>query len=108
MHDGIKIVQVPGNFYGRGVTMVGWMRRVGGDEWELLPGARVIYRQSGNYSYTGLDDLAAKGPGKSYGLAEPTLAGEHVHRLLIRRSKPATWAGWLDLCPKPKDWSDAQ
>lgn len=106
MHDGLKIIQLPGNYYGRGVTLIGWMRRISGDEWELMPGARVIWRKSGDFNHGGLDNLAANGLGKDYDASEPAKGAEHINRLLIRRARPADEKAWVKHCPKPKGWVD--
>lgn len=85
-------------------SLVGWMRRVAGDEWELLPGARTVWRQSGQRNPIGLDVLASSGPGRDYAMSEPTAGSEHIHRLIIRRARPADEKAWAKHCPMPKDW----
>ena len=101
MHDGLKLIQLPGR-YGYSVTRVGWMRRVGGDEWELLPGAVSIGRTSGQRT---IDQVAIDGPGKDHQLWPPSKGVEEIHRLVIRRSMPADEKAWAKHCPKPKDWA---
>jgi hypothetical protein len=101
MSPGLKIFQVAGSYYGYGVTRVGWLRRVSGDEWEVLPGARTILR-------TGvprpLDSLASDGPKKDHSLSDPSKGIEEIHRLTIRRSMPADLKAWAKHCPTPKGW----
>ena len=104
MHDGLKIIQIPGSYGYWATTLVGWMRRVSGDEWELLPGARVLWRQRGSRAPNGLDIIATKGPGEEYGMSDPTAGSEEIHRLIIRRSRPANEKVWAEYCPRPKGW----
>ncbi len=102
MKDGLKIVQVAGAYYGYSVTRVGWLRRVSGDEYELL-NARTIAR-TGSYSLDGINKLASDGPRDKYRLSEGDKGPEEVHRLLIRRSVPASVDAWAKDCPRPKGW----
>jgi len=99
MRDGLKIIQVPGR-YSWAVTRVGWLRRVSGDEWEIV-GARTIVRTG---SPRTLDSLAAHGPGRDHRLSAISEASEEIHRLVIRRSIPANEAAWLEHCPMPAGW----
>lgn len=102
MRDGLKVLQLPGR-YGYSVTKVGWIRRAGGDEWELLPGSVSVFRTQGRAT---LDQLASRGLGDDHGATEPAKLGEDLHRLVIRRSLPADEKAWLKLVPKPKGWKD--
>lgn len=102
MKDGLKVIQVPGRF-GYSVTLVGWVRRVNGDELELLNAVTVA--RTGTYRLDGIQRLASEGPGKrGYDVTEPAKLPEELHRLLVRRSLPANEAAWQDYCPKPKGW----
>jgi hypothetical protein len=101
MNDGLKVIQVPGR-YGYSATLVGWLRRVGGDEWELLPGARVVGRVGAGI---GLGGIAAKGPTSDYRLFDPSETVEHIHRLVIRRALACNEKVWAKHCPKPKGWA---
>lgn len=103
MREGLKVIQVTGAYYGYAVTRVGWLRRVDGDEYELLPGAVTVMR-TGQRNLAGIDSLASEGPGKRYQCSEPAKAPEEIHRLLVRRSVPANEKAWAAVCPKPKDW----
>ena len=105
MRQGLTILQVTGGYYGRAVTLVGWVRRVRGDEFEMLPGHVTVWRSSGQFAKNGLDTLAAEGPGKDYETSKPALVVEQLHRLLVRRPKPCVEAAWK-LVPRPKDWVD--
>lgn len=102
MKDGFKLLQLPGR-YGYSVTKVGWMRRVGGDEWELMPGARTVVRTGNRVP---IDQLASGGLDSNHRATEPSKLGEDLHRLVIRRSLRADEKAWSKLCPKPKDWKD--
>jgi len=99
MREGLKIVKLPGGYYGRSVTRVGWLRRVSGDEWELLPGARSVWRTGG--AMTPLDQLAAHGPGDNHQVSDPQAGIEEIHRLLLRRCLPADESAWAAHCPRP-------
>lgn len=104
MEDGIKILQLVGRYNNWAITFVGWMRRVGsGDEWHLLPGARVILKRNG-HTGIGLTGLAGQGLTSSYWIKEPSATHEHVHRLLVRRCIAADEKAWAKDCPRPKGW----
>ncbi len=106
MKTGLTILQVTGGYYGRAVTLVGWLRRVGGDEYEMLPGHVTVWRESGSFQMNGLDTLAAEGLVKGYKASEPAKTVEQIHRLLVRRPKPCTEKSWSTVCPRPKDWQE--
>jgi len=99
MKNGLKIFSVPGGYYP--FVLVGWLRRVEGDEYEVL-GGRVVRRFGQSQA---LSSLAQKGPAKDTELlaASPT---ETVHRLLIGRCIPCEPSEWVKECPKPKGWLD--
>lgn len=100
MKDGLTLIQIPGR-YGYSVTRIGWLRRVSGDEWELMPGARSIVRTG---SWRTLDSLASDGPKQDHRLTEPSKLAESVHRLLIRRALYASTEAWAKECPQPEGW----
>jgi hypothetical protein len=97
MREGLKVIQITGR-YVYAVTFVGWLRRIAGDEYILFPGARIVWIKG---EARGLAHLAANGPGRDYGLLDPTDATEEIHRLLVRRSVLANEQVWKRLCPKP-------
>jgi hypothetical protein len=103
MRDGLKILQLPGR-YGYSVTVVGWVRRVVGDELELHNACTVA--RTGNYRMDGLQKLASDGPKKAYDVTEPSKAVEEIHRLVVRRVLIASESAWAEKCPKPKGWVD--
>lgn len=102
MREGLKIVVTPGNYWA--LTQIGWLRRVDGDEFELV-GARVLRRVGDRVP---LATLAAKGPGKTIHVEEAAQTPEELHRLTIRRCIPADVEAWAKHCPKPKNWKDAE
>lgn len=101
MREGLKIVLLPGGYYGRPVFRVGWLRRIEGDEYELL-NARTIIR-TGAYAVGGFDRLREKGPA-GYKLSEIAEEPEDVNRHTIRRSGKARESAWIEHCPKPNGW----
>ena len=105
VRDGLKVIQITGAYYGYAVTRVGWLRRVRGDEYELLPGAVTVTR-TGNVDQNGLDKLAAKGLGERYSASDASEQPEEIHRLLIRRCIPANEKAWAEALPRPKDWQE--
>ena len=107
MTPGLKIIQISITNY-RAITFVGWLRRLYGDEFELLPGARIITKKPGlAWDWNGIDNLAAGGLGKDYQVTPPMKMREELHRLgNIRRSKPANEESWRPHVPRPADWSD--
>jgi hypothetical protein len=106
MSPGLKIVQIAITYY-RAITFVGWLKRVSGDEYVLVS-PRIITRKSGQeWSWNGMRELAANGPGKKYQLSDKDDADpEELHRLMIKRSIPADEKVWEKHCPKPADWKD--
>lgn len=106
MEHGLVLVQISITYY-RALTMVGWLRRKHGDEYELVPGARIITRQSGAADWNGFDTLAADGPGSKYKLHPAMKQPEPLHRLIVKRCKPADEKAWAKHCPRPKDWSES-
>ena len=105
MEHGLCVVQIAITYY-RAITIVGWARRKRGDEWELVPGARIITRKKGTkIDWNGLDTLADQGLGEKYQCHPPMAKPEPLHRLMVRRFKSATVKNWPD-CPKPKGWKN--
>ena len=98
MRDGLAIVVVAGGW--RALTRVGWLRRVEGDEWELV-GARSV-RTVGRY--VPLAELATIGPVKDVSLQQEAAEPEPIHRLLMRRVLYCDVAKWAKEVPRPKGW----
>ena len=105
MRNGLKIIQIRGVYWA--VTRICWVRRVGGDEYEEMPGARTITRKAGEPCRT-IGSLAAIGLGRDHVLSEPDAEGDELHRLLIIRSKPANEGVWARYCPRPPNWTDTE
>lgn len=105
MREGLNVVQVTGAYYGYAVTLVGWLRRVSGDEWEMLPGHVTVMR-TGKRDLSGLDKLASGGLANRYRASEPAKQPESIHRLLVRRVKPANEEAWRSVVPRPTDWAE--
>jgi hypothetical protein len=103
MRNGLKVFQVPGR-YGYSVTLVGWVRRISGDEFEALNACTVA--RTGNYRMDGLQKLASDGPKKAYDVTEPAKMPEELHRLLLRRVLPANVEAWKAHCPRPTGWTE--
>ena len=97
--EGLKIIQMPGRYYYK-VTKVGWLKRIAGDEYELI-GACTVVRTSGTRH---LDELASDGPKKDHRVFKPSKAPEDIHRLSILRCLQADSESWPE-CPRPKDWA---
>ncbi len=106
MEDGLYLIQIPVTYY-RAVTIVGWLRRLHGDEYEIAPGGRVVSRQRGSADWNGIAKLAENGPGDDYKLYEPMRTSEPLHRLTMRRPKPCIEAAWIKHVPRPADWGGA-
>ncbi len=100
MRAGLNLVQLAGR-YGYGVTLVGWMRRVSGDEWEICAGHTSVIRTQGRRT---LGALASDGPKGDHVCTEPSKLREDVHRLQPRRCMPADEKAWSEFVKKPKDW----
>jgi len=99
MTNGLKLILVPGAWYGRAVLRLGWLRRVRGDEF-FLEVPRSVWRVGAGI---GLDKLQTQGPGKAYRVGDPG-AGEELHRLVWRRCLPAPLEVWAKHCPMPPGW----
>ena len=89
MRNGLYLLRLPGRYYL--VTRIGYVQRVGGDEYMLMPGARTVRKTSGERN---LDDLAADGPKKDHKLSNPSRMGEPIHRLIVKRCFEANHEAW--------------
>jgi hypothetical protein len=105
VEPGLYLVIIAATYY-RAVTIVGWLRRVHGDEYELAPGARVVTRIRGEADWNGLAKLAEEGPGKRYKLHDPMKTPELLHRFMMKRPKPCIESAWVEHIPKPSDWKE--
>lgn len=93
LKPGVKIVVLGGGTYS--YVLVGLLRQVDGDEWEIA-GARCIRRFGSNAA---LADLAATGPKGDTKLLEESKQPEEIHRLLVRRAIPCDEAAWAKHLP---------
>ena len=104
MREGLTVLVSQGTYYG--LVRVGWLRRVDGDEWELV-GARVMVRASGWRTadgYVALSDAAAKGPGSAWTLLPASVEPEPVWRGHMLRPIVANPEAWKSQVPRPKGW----
>jgi hypothetical protein len=83
------------------VLRVGWVRRVEGDEYEVLN--LVTPLRDGDYT-TLFADVANKGPPKKWRFSEPVWAASPTNRFHILGPLPLKPEQWKDICPKPKGW----
>lgn len=103
MRNCLMVVQVPGLYYR--VTMIGWVRRIKGDEYDILPGARTIIRNR-NASPRTIASLASAGPQDDHTLSTPSDGVEFAHRFGLFRPTPANHEAWIAHCPMPTDWNE--
>ena len=104
MHAGLTVLVSQGTYYG--LIRVGWLRRVEGDEWELV-GARVLVRASGwrtSDGYLALSEAAAQGPGTAWTLLPASAEPEPVWRGHMLRPIVADAEAWAVECPRPPEW----
>lgn len=102
MEPGLYLLRLRGGWYGRGVTVVGWLRPIRGDWWHLVGSRNLRYR---NGDLTSLGQLAQSGLSKNHILTDPTGGLEIVHVMSsIMRAFPAA-AIWEKHCPKPDGWA---
>lgn len=104
MIKGLKILQFAGGYYGRSVTVVGWLKPIGGDEYLLVNGCTII--RNGQWELGAIGRIAKEGPGDTHRCSAPSTSDEEVHRLLVRRSWQADEQVWSVACPKPAGWDD--
>lgn len=106
MREGLVFMVSPGAW--RILCRVGWLRRVEGDEWELVNCRSVI--RTGGYDSDGLQKLAqCRGEIKNHTLGLISKIAEPIHRLQMIRPLPIPredWESWEAHCPKPKDWEE--
>lgn len=105
MEPGLYIFQIAITYY-RAVTLIGWLRRKHGDEYELVE-PRVITRIRGTHSWNGIQMLADAGPGKDYKVYPPGEKPRPMHRLLMPIPAQANEKAWAKDAPRPKNWEAA-
>lgn len=102
MREGLTILVTRGTWYG--LTRMGWLRRIAGDEWELV-GSRVLMRRGSPVSLVKIAE--AKKLPRDHELLPPSKMPEAVHRLQMVRNVDIhadDIANWAELLPRPKDW----
>ena len=105
MNDGLKVLQFRGR-YNYAATFVGWVRRVGGERYEMSA-FRVIVR-TGGFAIDGLMRLAAEGliPGYRASAAAPLgVVREFVEGEALN-VHTAIEASWAKECPRPSGWGE--
>ena len=103
---GLRIVSIPSGY--NPYVLIGWLRRLEGDEYELV-GARVIRRYGTDVSLT---QLAEDGPAHDTQLLRASAHPEPVNRLLMSRCLVTNEDAWSTkrakdkACPRPNGWVD--
>jgi hypothetical protein len=85
---------------GRAVLRVGWIRRVDGDEYEVV-GQRTPKR--GEYN-TMPSDAAAKGPPRAWTFTDAHPTPCPLTRYHIHHPWPCDERAWATVCPRPEGW----
>jgi hypothetical protein len=101
MRDGLKIIKLPGDYYG-GPTRIAWVRRVAGDEYEIVAGSCLVTRDSGKRL---LEHIAADGPGDDHTVWPPAKLEAETNRFEVLQCFVASEKAWEKHCPRPKDWA---
>lgn len=96
MRNGLYLLTTPssGNV---AVLRVGWLRRVEGDEYEVI-NARTPLR--GEYKTT--FDMAQNAPPPGWKWTEPLERPLQLHRFQIRAPVELSAEGYAKLCPRPE------
>lgn len=106
MREGLMLMVSRGSYWG--LTRLGWLRRVEGDEFEIV-NCRTVLR-TGAWDPEGLQVLVqSKGKFSNHRLGLMAKVPEPIHRLQMIRPMmiPLEDVGaWEKHCPKPKDWVD--
>lgn len=99
MREGLKLIKFPGYY---GPVYIGWLRRIGGDQYELVPGCRWITRLSGNRDCLALADDGPLDDHKIHPASKK--ATPDVNEFRVWQAWNVDEEKWLPHCPKPKDW----
>lgn len=103
MREGLMILLTRGTYY-RGLCRMGWLRRIEGDEWEII-GSRVLTRTGNVVPLRELAEGEGKLPGHKLG--KPAKTPESVHRLHMVRNIDVPredWEKWAKDFPMPEGW----
>lgn len=97
MREGLAIVVSPsaGTYYG--VSRVGWLHRIEGDEWEICS-CRILQTTG---EYVAFAKMADVGPDDNTKLGVISKFPEPIHRSDFVRTVYCTVENWLRHCPKP-------
>lgn len=98
MREGLKLIKLPGYY---GPVRVGWLKRLSGDDYVLLPGSVLVVRTSGSRK---LAELAADGPGTDHRVEDRAKTDCEVNRFRVWQVWAADEKAWSEHCPKPKEW----
>lgn len=97
MREGLKLIKLPGYY---GPVRVGWLRRIEGDNYELLAGSVLVIRTSGSRA---LAELAADGPLKDHKLTDEAGTAHDVNEFRVWQAIDCGDA-WREYVPQPKEW----
>ena len=98
MRNGLYLITTPSGG-SVAVLRVGWLRRVEGDEYELV-NARTPLRGE----YTTTFDQAQNIPPKNWKWTEPLVRPLQLHRFQIRAPVELDEKGYAKLFPRPEGW----
>lgn len=85
------------------VLRLGWVRHVGGDEYEAL--GMVTPLRNGDYD-TLWDSLALDGPPKKWKFSRPMPRPSPLNRFHILGPVSLDPKQWEKVCPKPDGWDE--
>ena len=97
MREGLKLIKLPGYY---GPVRVGWLRRIDGDNYELLAGSVLVIRTSGSRA---LAELAADGPLKDHKLTDKAGTAHDINEFRVWQAIDCGDA-WREFVPQPKEW----
>ena len=97
MREGLKLIKLPGYY---GPVRVGWLRRIDGDNYELLAGSVLVIRTNGSRA---LAELAADGPLKDHKLTDKAGTAHDVNEFRVWQAIDCGDA-WREFVPQPKEW----
>ena len=96
MKPGLYLFATPSG--GRAVLRVGWIRRVEGDEYEV-----VSQRTPKRSEYTTMpSEAAAKGPPSAWKFTDPHPLPCPLTRYHIHHPWPCNEKAWAKVCPRPE------
>ena len=85
------------------VLRLGWIRRIGGDEYEALH--LVTPKRGGDYE-TMLADVAIDGPPKKWAFTRALPRPSPLNRFHILGPVSLDPKQWAKVCPRPDGWDD--